>query len=98
MHMMFNDVYAHRASESYTMRESFKKLAEGLQSEFFPTGANVLEIGSYYGVLGNIIKPHVNNYTGLELSKHAAEYSKKKYSLNIKNDSLYTFLNKIIRD
>ena len=48
--MMFNDVYAHRASESYTMRESFKKLAEGLQSEFFPTDANVLEIGSNDGV------------------------------------------------
>ena len=30
--MMFNDVYAHRASESYTMRESFKKLAEGFKS------------------------------------------------------------------
>jgi len=48
--MMFNNVYAHRASESYTMRESFKKLAKKLQKEFFPTGANVLEIGSNDGV------------------------------------------------
>ena len=57
---------------------------------------NILEIGSYYGVLGNIIKSHVKNYTGLELSKHAAEYSKKNFKLNIVNESLNIFLKKNI--
>ena len=53
---------------------------------------NVLEIGSYYGVLGSVIKSHVKNYTGLELSKHAAEFSKKNYKLNVINESLNKFL------
>jgi len=51
----------------------------------------VLEIGSYYGILGNIIKPNVKDYTGLELSKHAAEYSKKNFGLNIANEPLEEF-------
>ena len=56
----------------------------------------VLEIGSYYGILGNIIKPHVKEYTGLELSKHAAEYSNKNFQLNIANEPLEEFVKKNI--
>ncbi len=45
-------------------------------------------------MLGNVIKPYVKNYTGLELSKHAANYSKNKFNLNIVNESLNIFLKK----
>ena len=48
----------------------------------------VLEVGSYYGVFGNIIKPNVKNYSGLELSKHGADYSKKNYNLEIFNETI----------
>ena len=80
--------------EQIPFKEKYFKLFLNRIKPFLKKKSNVLEIGSYYGVLGNLIKPYVDNYTGLELSKHAAEYSKKKYSLNVKNDSLYTFLNK----
>ena len=46
--LMFNDVYAHRASMSETMRNSFKAVAESLIKQFRPK--NVLEIGSNDGV------------------------------------------------
>ena len=46
--LMFNDVYAHRASMSETMRNSFKVVAESIAKQFRPT--NVLEIGSNDGV------------------------------------------------
>ena len=74
-----------------------KKYFELLLSKikfFLNNEANVLEIGSYYGVFGNLIKPLVKNYTGLELSKHAAKYSENTYDLNIENESLNKFLNK----
>ena len=53
---------------------------------FGPNGENVDS--------GNIIKSNVKSYIGLELSKHAAEYSKNKFDLNIANESTGTFLNK----
>jgi 2-polyprenyl-3-methyl-5-hydroxy-6-metoxy-1,4-benzoquinol methylase len=80
--------------EQIPFKEKYFKLFLNRIKPFLKKKSNVLEIGSYYGVLGNLIKPYVDNYTGLELSKHAAEYSKKKYSLNVMNDSLYKFLNK----
>jgi hypothetical protein len=46
--LMFNDVYAHRASMSETMKNSFKVVAESIAKQFRPT--NVLEIGSNDGV------------------------------------------------
>jgi 2-polyprenyl-3-methyl-5-hydroxy-6-metoxy-1,4-benzoquinol methylase len=49
---------------------------------------SVLEVGSYYGVFGNIIKPNVKKYSGLELSKHGSDYSKKNYNLEIFNESI----------
>ena len=48
----------------------------------------VLEIGSYYGILGNLINPHVKEYHGQELSTHAANYAKKNFNLNIITDQL----------
>ena len=54
----------------------------------FNNGQSVLEVGSYYGVFGNIIKPNVKNYSGLELSKHGADYAKKNYKLEIFNETI----------
>ncbi len=74
-----------------------KKNFELLFSKILPFLKNdhdVLEIGSYYGILGDIIKPNVKNYTGLELSKHAADYSRKNFNLNIVNEPIDIFLNK----
>ena len=67
----------------------FSKISPYLNKE-----KEVLEIGSYYGILGSIIKPNVKKYTGLELSKHAAEYSRNIFNLNIANEHLDEFLNK----
>ena len=54
-------------------KQLFKKI-----SPYLNNNSTVLEIGSYYGVLGNIIKQHVKKYIGLELSTHACQYAKKK--------------------
>jgi len=40
----YNDKYAHRASESQTMRDSFKKIAKKLKKRFTPN--LIMEIGS----------------------------------------------------
>lgn len=54
---------------------------------------SVLEIGSYYGIFGSLIKPIVKDYVGLELSRHAVSYAKKKYSLNFINQTIDGYLN-----
>jgi hypothetical protein len=46
--LMFNDTYAHRASMSATMRESFKEIALSIKKRFSP--ARLMEIGSNDGV------------------------------------------------
>jgi 2-polyprenyl-3-methyl-5-hydroxy-6-metoxy-1,4-benzoquinol methylase len=46
---------------------------------------DVLEIGSYYGVLGSLIKNKVKSYTGIEYSKSASKYAIKKFDLKIKS-------------
>ncbi|ARJ47517.1 class I SAM-dependent methyltransferase [Candidatus Pelagibacter sp. RS39] len=58
---------------------------------------NVLEIGSYYGVLGSVLKDKVKNYSGLELSTHGSNYSKEKFNLNIYNESIENHLKKKIK-
>ncbi len=57
-------------------------------SQNFDKDKSVLEVGSYYGVFGNIIKSNVKNYSGLELSKHATDYSTKNYNLEIFNETI----------
>ena len=54
----------------------FKQLFNKISSHLNANSA-VLEIGSYYVVLGNIVKRHVKKYIGLELSTHACQYAKK---------------------
>ena len=46
-----------------------KKISDCLDKD-----KSVLEVGSYYGVFGNIIKPNVKSYSVLELSKHGCDY------------------------
>ena len=91
----FEDSYSHVVDKTYVEQMEFKtktfKLFFKKIKEHLNHNSNVLEIGSYYGILGNIIKSHVNNYTGLELSDHAVEYSKKNFNLNIINQSLHKF-------
>ena len=60
-------------------------------SPYLNNNSNVLEIGSYYGVLGSIIKPHVKKYTGLELSIHASQYAKQNYELDINNETVKSY-------
>ena len=93
----FEEAYGDVEDKKYIQQIPFKKKYFDLFfSKIKPhlnENHNVLEVGSYYGVLGSIIKPHVKNYTGLELSKHAAEYSKKNFGLDITNKPLDKFLN-----
>ena len=60
-----------------------KKISQELNKDI-----NILEIGSYYGALGSIIKSKVKNYSGLELSIHGSNYSKKEFDLNIFNETI----------
>ena len=60
---MFNDKYAHRASESKTMREAFKNTARRLFKRFKPK--QIMEIGSNDGVfLKNFDKKGFPHYDG----------------------------------
>ena len=90
------EAYINVKDEKYIQQIPFKKkyfdLFFSKIKSFLNKNHKVLEIGSYYGILGNIIKPHVKNYTGLELSIHAAEYSRKNFKLNITNEPLNKFL------
>ena len=94
----FEEAYTNVEDKKYIQQIPFKKkyfdLFFSKIKSFLNEKHKVLEIGSYYGVLGNIIKPHVKNYTGLELSKHAAEYSRENFKLNITNEPLNKFLEK----
>jgi len=72
-----------------TFKLFFKKIEKYLNKDF-----KVLEIGSYYGVLGNLINPHVKEYHGLELSTHAANYAKKNFNLNVITEQPEEFLKK----
>ena len=58
---------------------------------------NILEIGSYYGVLGSVIKNKVKTYSGLELSKHGSNYARKNFNLKIYNETIEEHLKKNIK-
>ena len=94
------DAYSNVEDERHIQQIPYKKknfeLLFSKISSFLNNNHKVLEIGSYYGILGSIIKPHVKNYTGVELSRHASEYSKKNYNLNVISESLDKFLRKNI--
>ena len=74
----------------------FEKLINKISS-FINKNMDVLEIGSYYGVLGSVLKDKVKNYSGLELSIHGSNYAKKNYNLNIYNETIENHLKKKIK-
>ncbi len=74
----------------------FEKLINKI-SNFINKDMNVLEIGSYYGVLGSVLKNKVKSYSGLELSTHGSNYAKDNYDLNIYNETIENHLKKRIK-
>ena len=71
----YTDKYAHRASESKTMREAFKKTAKRLNKRYSPK--LVMEIGSNDGVfIKNFKKKSV---LAVEPCKNLANLTKKKF-------------------
>ena len=88
----FEDNYKVVVDIAYLNQFKFKKTSFTLFLEKIKNHLNknctVLEIGAYYGVLGKLIQPLVKEYTGLELSKHASDYSKNNSNLNIINQSI----------
>ncbi len=88
----FEDNYKVVVDFAYLNQFKFKKTSFTLFLEKIKNHLNknctVLEIGAYYGVLGKLIQPLVKEYTGLELSKHASDYSKNNSNLNIINQSI----------
>ena len=73
--IQYTDKYAHRASESKTMREAFKIVAYKLQKRFHPK--KIMEIGSNDGVfLKNFPKHKV---VAVEPCKNLAKITKNKF-------------------
>ncbi len=71
----YTDSYAHRASESLTMRTAFAKIAKKLNKRFLPN--IVMEIGSNDGVfIRNFNKKKI---IAIEPCKNLARLTKKKY-------------------
>jgi len=71
----YNDKYAHRASESQTMRDSFKKIAKKLKKRFTPN--LIMEIGSNDGIfLKNF--PY-KSVIAVEPCKNLADITKKSF-------------------
>lgn len=71
-------------------KKYFKNIIKKI-SNIINKNDDVMEIGSYYGAFGSEIKDKVNSYTGLELSKHASQYSKDEFNLNVVNKSIYDY-------
>ena len=74
--IQYTDKYAHRASESQTMRNAFRSAALKLNKRFKPK--KIMEIGSNDGVfLKNFPRQKV---IGVEPCKNLAEITKKKFT------------------
>ena len=73
--LQYTDKYAHRASESKTMRNEFKKIANKLQKKYSPN--IVMEIGSNDGVfIKNFSKKKI---LAVEPCKNLANLTKKRF-------------------
>ena len=71
----YTNKYAHRASESQTMRTAFKNIAFNLQKKFRPN--TVMEIGSNDGVFLKNFNP--KKVIAVEPCKNLANITKKKF-------------------
>jgi len=73
--LQYTDKYAHRASESKTMREAYSKIAKKIQNRFKPMV--IMEIGSNDGVfIKNFDK---NKVIAVEPCKNLAKITQKKF-------------------
>ena len=73
--IQYTDQYAHRASESKTMRNAFKKISNKLKKKFKPRV--IMEIGSNDGVfIKNFTK---KNIIAVEPCKNLAKITKKEF-------------------
>jgi 2-polyprenyl-3-methyl-5-hydroxy-6-metoxy-1,4-benzoquinol methylase len=92
VNIKFEKLYGDVVDEQYIKSIEFKRrYFENTFSKikkYINKYQEVLEIGSYYGVFGSIIAPKVKKYLGIELSGHAVEFAKKKYSLNVYSKSI----------
>ena len=99
LNIKFEKLYGDVIDEQYIKSIEFKK--RYFQNTFkkilkyINKTSEVLEIGSYYGVFGSIIRPEVNKYKGIELSSHAVEFAKKNYSLDVESKSIDQHLDNI---
>ena len=84
----YNNVVDNIYIDEIPQREKYFSSLYKKISYNFHKDHSVLEVGSYYGVFGSIIKPNVKKYSGLELSKHGSDYSKKNYNLEIFNETI----------
>ena len=73
--IQYTDKYAHRASESYTMRQAFKITANKLNKKFSPK--IIMEIGSNDGVFIKNFSP--KKVIAIEPCKNLANITKKKF-------------------
>lgn len=71
----YTNKYAHRASESQTMRSAFKSIAINLQKKFRPN--TIMEIGSNDGVFLKNFNP--KKVVAVEPCKNLANITKKKF-------------------
>ena len=71
----YTDKYAHRASESITMRKAFAKIAKKLNQKYSPK--IIMEIGSNDGVFNKNFKK--DKVIAIEPCKNLADLTKKKY-------------------
>jgi 2-polyprenyl-3-methyl-5-hydroxy-6-metoxy-1,4-benzoquinol methylase len=82
-----------------TFNGVFKKIKPYIEkSQQKHSKINILEIGSYYGVLLNIFEKNKLNAIGIEPSKHAYEYSKnhnKQKNINVSFDKFVKDFNAI---
>ena len=66
----------------------FSELVYKLNENQFQKNYQEVEDRKYISALGSIIKSKVKNYSGLELSIHGSNYSKKEFDLNIFNETI----------
>ena len=99
LNIQFEKLYGDVIDEQYIQsiefkrryfENTFKKI-----KKYVDKSKEVLEIGSYYGVFGSIIKREVKKYKGIELSGHAVVFAREKYSLDVESKSINQHLDSV---